>query len=253
MNPSNGQRGPVEPDAYRLMSSHEDHHWWFVGRRAVISAMLARIPMPPQAKVLEAGCGTGGNLYLLSQLGEISAFEPYDEARDLARAKYPDGAIHDGELPFRIPFEPGSFDLVVALDVLEHVEDDDNALRSLVSMARPGGRILVTVPAIQSLWGSHDRRLHHVRRYDAARLKRICHASGASIDYLTYFNTVLAPIAIAYRMGERFSGRNLGNQERTPPGPINRLLAATFSVERHAIRRTRIPFGLSLGVILIKD
>jgi SAM-dependent methyltransferase len=235
------------------MSSHEDHHWWFVGRRAVISAMLERIPMTQGAKVLEAGCGTGGNLYLLSQRGEVSAFEPHDEARDLAKAKYPDQAIHDGELPFAIPFQPATFDLVVALDVLEHVEDDEGSLRSLVAMARPGGRILVTVPAIQSLWGSHDRRLHHVRRYDAARLKRICAASGASTEFMTYFNTLLAPIAIAYRVGERLSGRNLGNQERTPPAPINQALARTFSLERQVVRRRSIPFGLSLGVILVKD
>jgi len=156
-------------------------------------------------------------------------------------------------LPFRIPFTPETFDLVVALDVLEHVEDDDAALRSLVAMARPGGRILVTVPAIQSLWGSHDRRLHHVRRYDAARLKRICQSSGASIEFLTYFNTLLAPIAIGYRLGERFTGRNLGNQERTPPGPINRVLAAIFSLEKHVVARLPIPFGLSLGIVLVKD
>jgi len=235
------------------MSSHEDHHWWFVGRRAVISAMPERIPMPPAATVLEAGCGTGGNLYLLSQRGEVSAFEPHEEARDLAKAKYPDQAIHDGELPFGIPFEPSTFDLVVALDVLEHVEDDEASLRSLVAMARPGGRILVTVPAIKSLWGSHDRRLHHVRRYDSARLKRICATSGASTEFLTYFNTLLAPIAIAYRIGERVSGRNLGNQERTPPGSINQVLARTFSLERKIVRRRPIPFGLSLGVILVRD
>jgi len=243
----------MEPDAYRLMSSHEDHHWWFVGRRAVISAMLERIPKPSGGTVLEAGCGTGGNLYLLSQRGLVSAFEPHDEARDLAMAKYPNGTIHDGELPFRIPFEPATFDLVVALDVLEHVEEDAAALQALVAMARPGGRVLVTVPAIQGLWGSHDRRLHHVRRYDVARLRRICESSGASIEFLTYFNAVLAPIAIAYRLGERVSGRNLGNQERTPPAIINRVLARAFSVERHVVRWRRIPFGLSLGVILVKE
>ena len=137
--------------------------------------------------------------------------------------------------------------------MLEHVEADEAALCALVSMAKPGGRILVTVPAIQSLWGSHDRRLHHVRRYDEARLKRICQASGATTEFLTYFNTLLAPIAIGYRLGEQFTGRNLGNQERTPPGAINRVLAKTFSVERHVVRRGRIPFGLSLGVILVKE
>ena len=232
------------------MAAHEDRHWWFVGRRAVIGALLRRVPLGSSACVLEAGCGTGGNLYMLSGAGQVSAFEPYGEAREIASSKYPGVAIADGALPFRIPFPPGSFDLVAALDVLEHVEDDESALRALVEMARPGGSVIVTVPAIRMLWGSHDRRLHHVRRYDRARLRRIVVASGAVIEHETYCNTILAPIAIALRLAERLTGREVGDQERIPPPWVNRVLAWTFSAERLVVGRVSIPFGLSLAMVL---
>lgn len=240
----------MDPEVYRGMAAHEDRHWWFEGRRAVIGALLDRIPLGPDASVLEAGCGTGGNLYLLSGAGRVSAFEPHDEARDLAAGRHPDVVIAHGDLPFRVPFPAGSFDLVAALDVLEHVEEDEAALRALVEMARPGGWIIVTVPAIQLLWGSHDRRLHHVRRYDRARLRRIARASGAEIQYETYCNTILAPIAIALRLAERLTGRVVGDQERVPPGPVNSLLASAFGLERHMVGRRSLPFGLSLAMIL---
>jgi SAM-dependent methyltransferase len=232
------------------MAAHEDRHWWFVGRRAVIGAMLERVPFGPDARVLEAGCGTGGNLYLLSEVGQVAAFEPHDVARDLATGKHPDVVIAEGELPFRIPFQPGTFDLVAALDVIEHVDEDKAALRALVEMARPGGYIIVTVPAIPPLWGSHDRRLHHVRRYDRTRLHGVVRASGAAIVYETYYNTLLAPIAVALRLAERVTGHEAGNQERMPARPINALLAQLFSAERHVIRRGSLPVGLSLAMIL---
>ena len=239
----------MEPEVYRAMAAHEDRHWWFVGRRAVICALLDRIDLPDAPAILEAGCGTGGNLYMLGERGTVSAFEPHDEAREFAAEK-PLAAVFGGRLPFEVPFEPNSFDLVAAFDVLEHIEDDGPALAALVSMARPGGWILVTVPAIQALWGSHDRRLHHVRRYDPARLRRIVADAGAQVVYETSFNTILAPVAMAYRVGERLLGRDLGDQERMPPAVVNRILAWAFSLERHVVGRIRVPIGLSLAMVL---
>jgi len=231
------------------MAAHEDRHWWFVGRRAVICALLDRIDLPERATILEAGCGTGGNLYMLSERGTVSAFEPHGEAREFAADKVL-AAVLGGSLPSEVPFEPGSFDLVAAFDVLEHVEADGPALAALVSMARPGGWVLVTVPAIQRLWGSHDRRLHHVRRYDPTRLRRLATDAGAEIAYSTWFNTLLAPLAMTYRVAERIVGRDLGDQERMPPAPINRVLAWAFGLERHVVGRIPLPIGLSIGMVL---
>jgi SAM-dependent methyltransferase len=241
----------MDADAFRLMASHEDHHWWFVGRRAVIDAILDRATLPPGASVLEAGCGTGGNLYLLERRGRVAAFEPSFEARELASEKHGRGVeVRSGELPHDLPFETEAFDLVVALDVLEHIRPDGDALAALVSLARPGGWILVTVPAHPVLWGAHDRRLHHVRRYRRSGLRRICDASGAQVVFTTAFNSILAPLAVTLRLAERVLPISFGNQERMPPRAINRILAAAFSLEGTIVRRTGLRFGLSYAVLL---
>jgi len=241
----------MDLDAFQMMASHEDHHWWFVGRRAVIDALLDRLPLAAGSEVLEAGCGTGGNLFMLQRRGRVSAFEPSVIAREIAALKADEPrVVVDGELPDRLPFAAASFDLVVALDVLEHIERDQDALNSLVSMARPGGYILVTVPAHPVLWGQHDRRLSHIRRYRARDLRRICRASGSELVHFTAFNMVLAPIAVTLRLLERIVPISFGNQERMPPGPVNGLLGRLFAIEGAIVRRWTLPAGLSYAAIL---
>ena len=232
------------------MAAHEGHHWWFVGRRAVVAALMTRLDLPPEPDIVEAGCGTGGNLQMLAARGTVSAFEPFDEAAAVARSRYPTLDVRHGELPDVLPFPEASYDLVAALDVLEHVRDDQRALEALVALARPGGWVIVTVPAHQALWGSHDRRLHHRRRYGRRQLEMLAESTGAEIVYVTAFNTFLAPIAMAYRLIERVVGRDLGNQERIPPRWINAALATAFALERHFVTRSALPAGLSYAAIL---
>jgi len=240
----------MERAAYELMAGHEQVHWWFVGRRAVFDAILARIPLPPDARILEAGCGSGGNLRLLQSRGQVSAFEPFDPALDIARSRHPGIDIRPGELPDALPFEARTFDLVAALDVLEHVDADEAALAALVGLAKPGGRVIVTVPAHQVLWGSHDRRLHHKRRYGRSQLRNLVAGLDVQIEYLTAFNTLLAPIAVAVRLGERLLGVGPANQEQLPPPPLNRILGGVFAFEGSLVARTSIPFGLSYAMLL---
>jgi len=251
-----GQRylgGHLESDTYKLMAAHEADHWWFVGRRAVIDAVLDRYDLPSDAKILEAGCGTGGNLYLLQGRGSVYAFEPSAIALDIARERHPGIMIAEGELPGSLPFAEGTFDLVAALDVLEHVADDRAALASLIRQARPGGRVLVSVPTHPVLWGSHDRRLHHVRRYDTDELHAMLQIPGTTLEYFGAYNTVLAPIAFALRLAETVLPFELGNQERKPPAPINWILARLFTAEASFARRRPIPFGLSQVAVLRVD
>jgi len=144
----------------------------------------------------------------------------------------------------------GSFDLVAALDVLEHVDGDQEAARALVELVRPGGWLLVTVPAHQALWGSHDRRLHHQRRYGRAQLLRLFEDSDVDLIRSTPFNFVLSPIALVYRVAERSLGLDLGNQERIPWHPVNAAFGALFRAESALVRRhLPIPFGLSYAAI----
>jgi SAM-dependent methyltransferase len=240
----------VEIEAYHLMASHEAVHWWFVGRRSVIEHLLDRLPLAADARILEAGCGTGGNLYLLQDRGRVSAFEPHPVGIGIARDRNPGVEIADGELPHRLPYADDSFDLVVVLDVLEHVDDDRAALQALLRLTKPGGYLLLTVPTHPFLWGEHDRRLHHMRRYAVRELLRMCETVNARLVYTTAFNTLLAPVAFAARLAEKFLSLDLGNQERLPARPLNRVLSAVFAAEGWLVARGRLPVGLSQAVIL---
>lgn len=240
----------MQVEAYELMASHEADHWWFVGRRAVLRAVLSRVDMTASAHVLEAGCGTGGNLVLLENFGQVSAFEPHETALQIARSRHPNVIIQAGELPHALPFEEGSFDLVAALDVLEHVADDHSSLRALVRQARPGGYIVVSVPTHPILFGSHDRRLHHVRRYGLTELRALLDVPGCTLEYFGAYNTILAPLAFALRLLEKVVPLDFGNQERRPPVAINAFLAKAFALESALVRRWQLPFGLSQVAIL---
>jgi SAM-dependent methyltransferase len=240
----------MDADAYTLMASHETDHWWFVGRRSVIDGVLDRLTLPHDARILEAGCGTGGNIYLLQARGDVCAFEPHQAAVAIARARHPGAIIEEGQLPDRLPFEAAGFDLVAALDVLEHVDDDRGAIEALIRQARPGGWVIVSVPTHPYLWGSHDRRLHHKRRYAVAALRELTAVPGTELIYFGAYNTILAPIAFTVRLLERWFGIDLGNQERRPPALINAVLAFAFKLEGRLVRRATLPVGLSHVAVL---
>jgi SAM-dependent methyltransferase len=237
--------------AFAQMAAAEATHWWFVGRRAVIDALIDGIDLPESGEILEAGCGTGGNLASLARRGRIAAFEPQLDAIEFAKAKHPDVEIRTGSLPEDLPYPVATFDLVAALDVLEHVEDDQGAAHALARMVKPGGWLLVTVPAHQALWGSHDKRLYHVRRYGRKQLLALFDDCELEVVRWTAFNLVLAPLAVVYRIFEARLGRDLGSQERVPPRPLNALLSALFRAEAFPVRHgMRIPFGISYAVLL---
>ena len=228
------------------MAATEATHWWFVGRRAVINAVLDTIELPQSGSILEAGCGTGGNLASLARRGRIAAFEPAIDAIAFAQDRHPSVDIRQGALPADLQYDAGSFDLVAALDVLEHVQEDAASAAALVSLVRPGGWLIVAVPAHQALWGSHDRRLHHRRRYGRRQLLNLFTDTDVELVRITPFYMVLAPVAMVYRVGERWLGLDLGNQEHLLPWPLNATLGTLFRTESVLIRiGVPLPFGLS--------
>ena len=242
----------MEPGVYARMAEIEARHWWFVARRAILAEVLLRlVDLSPPARILEAGCGTGGNLAMLSRFGEVAAFEPDAEARRMARGK---GAfdIREGRLPGEIPFEPGCFDLVAAFDVLEHVEDDLSSLRALHDQLRPGGSMLITVPAFDFLWSRHDERHHHERRYSSAGLRHRASNAGLTPVEVTYFNSVLFPLIAGVRLGKKILGLEDAEDEVMLPAPFNGILCGLFASERHLMGRVRMPFGVSLLMIARK-
>jgi SAM-dependent methyltransferase len=232
----------MEPEAYAQMAAAERWHWWFVGRRRVIAAVIAGLTLPPGAAILEIGAGTGGNLALLQRFGTVTAVEMNEAARAIAntRGPLPVGA---GALPDALGLGERQFDLICLFDVLEHVGPDAASLTALRAHLAPGGRLILTVPAYRALFGPHDRALHHFRRYERAELAAKLAAAGYSAQYLTFFNSLLIPLAIAARLADRLLKREAALGELAPPAPVN----AVFGAEAGLLgRRLRLPCGLSL-------
>lgn len=241
----------MSPDAYLEMAATEDRHWWFAGRRSVLSALISRLDLPPQASILEIGSGTGGNLSMLSAFGRVSAMEMDKVARGIAMQKT-EGRfdIRAGSCPSQIPFDGQKFDLVCLFDVLEHIEDDRATLAAIKALSAPGGRVLITVPAYRWMWSAHDEFLHHKRRYLASELKDKAQDAGFRIERLSYFNTLLFPLAAAVRIKDRLMRSSEASGTALPPSPVNATLRTVFGAERFLLDRFNLPFGVSLLAIL---
>ena len=234
---------------YPRIAEVEGSHWWFAGRRAICDRMLDRMKLPADALILELGCGTGGNFPMLAQRGQLYAVDENETALAFAATRRLAKLVH-GCLPGQIPFAGGCFDLVVMTDVLEHLDDDEGSLCAARFSLKPGGRLLITVPALRWLWSEHDATHHHRRRYNAADLRRRLVNAGFAIDYLSYYNFLLFPVIAAVRLLQRLrpaAGNGNGRHDLTMPSRyLNALLFHTFSCERLLLGRLHLPLGVSL-------
>ena len=237
----------MERVIYDRIRTLEVSHWWFAGRRAILTRLLGDLPLPEQARIIEVGCGAGGNIEMLRRFGEVSAVEPDAPSRDYVSQRLGLDVKH-GLLPDGLPFGPGGFDAVCAFDVVEHVDDDAGAVKALGALLDPGGYLVMTVPAYGWMWSHHDEQHHHKRRYRKAAMEALVRAAGLEVVKSSYFNTVLFPPAALVRMAKKAVG-NTSADDAMPPGPINALLTGLFSAEAGWLRRRSLPFGLSIVLI----
>lgn len=227
----------------------EDTHWWFVGRRALVLETARRWAPQPLDRIVDAGCGTGGGLRALASAfpsATTLGVEPSEQA--LSRAAERGCAVVGGSLE-DLPLETAGTDLLLALDVLEHIDDDTLAVAEIGRVVRPGGRLIVTVPALPWLWGPHDEVNEHKRRYRRAELLRLIGDAGFAVERLTYFNTFLLPLGIAERFVSRRLGRRASLGLRVPPSAVNAALTRTFGLEVELLRRRDLPIGMSLLLV----
>ena len=238
----------MEREVYDRMAEIDGAHWWFSARRKIIDGLIRnRVRPPVNAQILEVGCGTGSNISLLQRFGTVEAIEPDDGARALATART-GVTIQGGLLPDGVTLEDGAYDMIVLLDVLEHIPDDIGALTALKSKLKPGGKLLLTVPAMPWLWSAHDVAHHHQRRYTPAQLEKVLGASGFRTRHRSHFNTLLFPLIVAARAVGKITGRE-GGDDAMPPRPINAMLEMLFASERGLVSGVGLPFGVSLGVV----
>lgn len=239
----------MEEHIYRQLYELEDSHWWFRGRRAVIWALLDRAGVPATPRVLDAGCGTGRNLVEYGPLGTAVGADPSETAVAFCHERGLDAVIESGIE--ELPFADGSFDLILATDVLEHIERDDRAAAELRRVAAADARLLVTVPAYQWLWSQHDDSHHHMRRYTAPRLRAVLTAAGWEPFVQTYFNSLLlAPIALVRLLTRRKEVVNGRSDYELAAGPLNAALGLPMRAEAALIRHgARLPAGVSIGMV----
>jgi SAM-dependent methyltransferase len=246
----------MNPEEYARMHQFEDWYWWFVARReAALEFAREFRPEKGPLRILDAGCGTGALMSLLSAQGNAQVFgmDLVWDALAFSRGRGVRGLVQ-GDLT-ALPFRTASFDVVTALDVVEHVEQDVTALTEIGRVLRPGGVLVMSVPAYAFLWSSHDTALHHKRRYTAGMLAPRLKAAGLSTAKMTYLLALLLPVIALFRLVDRLRpGERPARAHLVPVPPVlNRLLIRLQRAELSLARRFGLPFGVSLFCVAQKS
>lgn len=244
----------MENSLYSEYDLLEDKYWWFVGRRKIIRAVMSGFLDQRQQnkKILDIGCGTGGMFSVLKEFGEVSGMDMSLYA--IKRAQEKTGIkVERGILSEKIPFPAKSFDVVTAFDLLEHIDDDLSALKSVSQLLKPKGLFIMTVPAYKFLWSEHDEINHHKRRYAKAEVKKKLCLSGFTVLKSSYFNLLLLPIIVLIRTWKKRRGAISGKSDfKRLPKTVNNFLQYVFSIERFGLRFFSYPAGTSIIAVAIK-
>ena len=236
----------MDRETYAAEAALEEHHWWFVGRRRLFAREIGRMRLPRDARVLDVGTSTGTNLRMLRDGGftNVTGLDLSDEAIRFCREKGL-GTVRKGDV-CDTPFEDASFDLILATDIIEHVEDDARALAEIRRVLRPGGHALLTVPAFEALWGGQDEVSHHKRRYRTPAFDGLVRAAGLAECRSYHFNYLLfGPIWLARRL-IRAAGRSPKSENHLNAPGLNGFLNLLFEFDCRTAPLLRPPFGVSI-------
>jgi SAM-dependent methyltransferase len=242
----------MQQHTYAIMNRVEDSHWWFVGRRLILESFLKEIVQRLEIqnpKILDVGCGTGANLEMLAQFGESEGVDVSDDALEFCKAK---GLKAHKGLAEKLPFEDASFDLVTALDVVEHLDNDVEGLREMNRVLKKDGRALMFVPAFMFLWGVQDDVSHHRIRYTKKQIIGRVKDAGFEIERATYANiTFFAPILVG-RAVMKLTGIKPESENNITIGALNGFLGKLFGAERLWLKNFNFPFGVSIVIVARK-
>jgi len=244
---------------YKQLREIERSHWWFRGRREVLLAALERLEVRAE-RILDCGCGAGSNLDVLAARFPGARILGIDVEKDPLEFCHAERTMPVAQADAaQLPFAGDAFDLVAALDTIEHVEVDLQALSELHRVCRPGGTLFLTVPAFQLLWGNIDEIGHHHRRYRRAQLVERVRKAGFEVRLVRYFNTLLFPPIAAVRLAARAwdgaarrhpepDGELRSDFDLVKQGPLNELLARVLGLEGSLLG---IPFPFGVSILLV--
>lgn len=242
----------MEKSFYRIFFEVQKKHWWFVAKKKIVLDLIDRyVPAKGNHKILDIGCGSGLMLNALEQIGETNGMDMSEDAINFSKEIFR-GTVKKGMLPDNIPYEKEYFSLVVALDVIEHVDDDRAALSAIRSHIAPGGQAVITVPACMFLWSEHDVLNEHKRRYTLEELKMKLLDAGFTIEKISYFNTFLFPLISLVRMVNNLLKRKGGSDVDLPHPAVNYIVEKIFSLEKYFLRFMNFPMGVSVLAVVRK-
>lgn len=236
----------MEPTEYDNLARLEGRHWWYAGMREIASQVLHSVSLHPSLQILDAGCGVGGGLEWLAAYGETSGIDLNPLA--VGYAARISQRVAQASVQ-QLPFPADAFDLVTSFDVLYHlaVTNDEAALRECARVLRPGGLLLVRVPAYNWLRGTHDRQVHTRHRYDGHELRQKIERAGLTVFRLTHAGLTILPMALLLRLAQSFrSDMTARSDVAMPPEALNRMLTGMLAAEGVWLRRFDSSFGLSL-------
>lgn len=245
---------PMHESEYQKMYQFEAGHWWFAGRRKMLKHLLQRFLPDRDARVLDVGCGTGHHLLFLRRLGyqHVTGQDLSDVAIAFCRQLGLTDIVQSDAA--HMPFSDGQFDALLVADVLEHLPDDAAALREFWRVLKPGGVVLLTVPAFSFLWSHHDEVLHHYRRYRSRDFVRLAAARRFTLVDWSYFFCFIFPAVVGYRLLAKVFRFDRTSDLEATSEPFNTLLKLVSSLETRLFKYVhRLPFGTSLAVVLRKN
>jgi len=242
----------MQQHTYAIMNRVEDSHWWYIGRRAILESFLdgiikkSKIENP---KILDVGCGTGGNLEMLASFGAAEGVDVSDDALEYCQQK---GLKAHKGLAEALPFEDESFDVITALDVVEHLDDDIAGLKEMNRVLKKGGRTLVFVPAFMWLWGVQDDVSNHRIRYTKKQIVERLEKAGFDIERATYANwTFFAPI-LGGRALMKLTGIKPESENNVNISALNGVFGKLLGAERFFLKNFNFPFGVSIVIVAKK-
>jgi SAM-dependent methyltransferase len=243
----------VDLHTYEILYRMEETHWWHAARRRIVLDWIEqRYPGRDDLAILDAGCGTGLMLQQMSHLGSAEGVDISKEALEFCRKRGLRN-VRTADV-MHLPFADCSFDVVTALDVLEHLDDDSGALREWRRVLNPGGRIFIFAPAHRWLWSLQDDVSHHKRRYTARTLRAAVERGGLILERQSYVSAFLLPVIYLGRQWLKvlLRFRDANTENDLHPAWSNGILRKVFESEIPILRRMNMPFGASLLTVAQK-
>jgi len=243
-------------EEYERMYRFEDRYWWFIARRRLIASLISdRHAKDGSLKILDIGCGTGAMLDELAPFGQVTGADFAVEALAFCRQRSDKYPLTRADAR-RLPFASNTFDVVTAMDIIEHIDNDKAASAEIFRVLKPGGQVYITVPAYQSLWSEHDEALHHHRRYTSPMMRDLLQRVGFRVDKLSYTVSALLPGVWLYRKVTALFKRDVKREKKADlvdfSAPVNSALLKLTTLETQIVRGANLPFGVTVACVAEK-